>query len=206
MEKISVLDFFLNFSNLIEEKRRGNEVYFNKGDGQKTGSLSVNIVKNVFHDKQTGIGGGLDKAIELFSNKPITSNYNKSNIELVEVHKVTINSVSKVKSSLLLDYILNVRKISDNHLHLLKQVNYTVNDKTYFTIGWQNDMEGWNTQNSLMKKVINGQGITKISNNNDTVNVFEAYFDYLAFLSDDNKPFGKNNQDLVIKDEENIRI
>lgn len=189
LKKLDLLTFFRNFSFLTDEKRIGNEVYFSK-TGQKTGSVSVNPVKDFFFDHSTGVGGGITKAIDLYSCASGASNFviPKKEVFVFNESVTKIKSIHRVTNPLLIDFYVNERKLSLEHLSKLKQLNYTFNKKYYFTLAWKNLQGGYNTQNSLFKRVIGENAPSLIQNFKSAlkINVFEAYFDYLAYLSHTN--------------------
>lgn len=182
--EINILDFFRNFTSLKEEKKIGNEYYFAK-PGQKTGSISVNLKTNFFYDHSDGVGGGIVKAKQLFYNGIGLSNSYIPHQEKIDNTKnnIEIKSITSVKNTNLLNFYLNERCLPNEYLHLISEIQYIYNNRNFYTLGWMNENNGINTQNSIMKRILNDNGITFINNKSSIeICIFEAYFDYLAYL------------------------
>ncbi len=188
MESINILDFFRNFTSLKEEKKIGNEFYFAK-PGQKTGSIAVNLKTGFFYDHSEGIGGGIVKAKQLYHNGiDLYSSYipHEEKIDINNMN-IEIKSISSVKNANLLNFYLNERCLPKEYLHLVSEIQYNFNNKSYYTLGWINENNGINTQNSIMKRILNDNGITFINNHSSIeLAMFESYFDYLAYLKHTN--------------------
>jgi|AGTN01.3.fsa_nt_gi DNA primase (bacterial type) len=67
--------------------------------------------------------------------------------------------------------------------HYCSEVHYSIADKNYFAIGFQNDARGWELRNRDFKGSISPKNITTINNSNNTVIVFEGFMDFLSYLS-----------------------
>lgn len=188
LKKIDIINFFNNNSILIFYKKIGNEYYYKFSD-QKTGSVAVNPSKQIFYDHRNGVGGGIYKAYELFYNNSIidiSKTFNSiSNEEHIETK---IISISSVKNIALKKYFTEKRKIDIKYLNLVNEIYYEFNHKVYYTIGWLNVNGGYNTQNAYIKRVldVNGVSVRLLNNKPLKMNVFEGYFDFLAYLTHTN--------------------
>ncbi|WP_339848276.1 toprim domain-containing protein [uncultured Dokdonia sp.] len=82
----------------------------------------------------------------------------------------------------LLEYT-NQRKITQEIiLRHLREIHYTVIDRNYFALGFQNNKTGWEVRNKRFKGCIGHKAITLIKHNQRNIKVFEGFFDYLSFL------------------------
>lgn len=185
LRDLDILNFFDNNTFLIFQKKIGNNFYYAK-PGQKTGSVAVDAEKKYFYDHQDGVGGGIIKAYELFYNQTFIDYSIKSDFKPESLNLETkIISVGPVKHYLLKKFFTEKRKIDVQFLSLVNQIDYTFGEKKYFTIGWSNVNGGYNTQNLYLKRILGDNGVTYLRNNKSVLklNVFEAYFDYLAYLT-----------------------
>lgn len=143
-------------------------------DGTKAGGSIIDLVKYMENVDTAS-------AIRLLKSKTIP---NADFKESVSTNKtpITIIKVVPIQSKALLNYIAQ-RKI---HLttanKYLKEVKYTNNGKKYYSLGMQNDMGGWELRSNNFQGGTSPKHITTIPGNLDNANIFEGFFDYLAFL------------------------
>lgn len=64
----------------------------------------------------------------------------------------------------------------------LREIHYTINDKDYFGIGFQNNSEGWEIRSKYAKICLGKKDITVITNESKTLRIYEGFFDYLSFV------------------------
>lgn len=63
----------------------------------------------------------------------------------------------------------------------LKEVHYTIKDKKYFAIGFENRSGGFEIRSKYAKICLGKKDITLISNQSQILRIFEGFFDYLSF-------------------------
>ena len=63
----------------------------------------------------------------------------------------------------------------------LKEVHYTIKDKKYFAIGFENRSGGFEIRSKYAKICLGKKDITIISNQSQILRIFEGFFDYLSF-------------------------
>ena len=98
-----------------------------------------------------------------------------------------INKIQSLQNKALLDYVCEERKINSDiaKLHLL-EIYYSVKNKSYFSIAFQNDGKGYELRNAYFKGCIGQKTMTTIRNPNITSNtclVFEGFMNYLSYLT-----------------------
>lgn len=95
---------------------------------------------------------------------------------------ITINSICDLSTTLL--RYSRSRGIHDEVIkEFCHQVNFTVNGKNIFAIGFKNNMGGWDVRNSFYKGAIGKKAITSMVDIADKpVAVFEGFFDYLSSI------------------------
>lgn len=62
-----------------------------------------------------------------------------------------------------------------------REVRYELGEKTYYGIGFRNDLGGYEIRNPYVKMSSSPKGITTLKNNSEEVIVFEGFMDFLSF-------------------------
>lgn len=95
---------------------------------------------------------------------------------------IQITSVAPLSSLALIDY-LKERKINIDIAKLhCKEINYSVNGKPYFAIGFQNDAGGYELRSKYFKGCTS-KDITSHTLRQSRCQLFEGFMDYLSFLT-----------------------
>jgi len=175
-------------------------------------SLKVDYNQNVWHDFGTGEGAGLidlvmrmencsfheaiSKLEQKYSRADVgtyqsanipTSNFSfhwknaDSDLKSPE-SSITLQNVQPISKPALIDY-LNERRISIDIARIhCREVHYSVNDKPYYAVGFQNDKGGYELRNKYFKGCTS-KDITTVKRNKDHCLLFEGFMDYLSFLT-----------------------
>ncbi len=95
---------------------------------------------------------------------------------------ITILKVQTISNPALIEY-LNERQInlSIARIHCC-EVHYSVNDKAYYAVGFQNDKGGYELRSKYFKGCTS-KDITSIKPNKNHCLFFEGFMDYLSFLT-----------------------
>lgn len=95
---------------------------------------------------------------------------------------MTILNVQPISNPALIEY-LNERRINiDIALIHCSEVHYSVNDKPYYAVGFQNDKGGYELRSKYFKGCTS-KDITSMNRNKDHCLLFEGFMDYLSFLT-----------------------
>ncbi|MDP2335413.1 MAG: toprim domain-containing protein [Bacteroidota bacterium] len=95
---------------------------------------------------------------------------------------ITILNVQPISNHALIDY-LNERRISIDIARIhCREVHYSVNDKPYYAVGFQNDKDGYEFRSKYFKGCTS-KDITSVKRNKDHCLLFEGFMDYLSFLT-----------------------
>jgi hypothetical protein len=86
--------------------------------------------------------------------------------------------------------ITNYEKVRD-----LKEIHYFIKDKKYFALGFRNNSGGFEVRSKYAKICLGTKDISHIKNEEQTLRVFEAFFDYISFIQNENQ---KVNSDFLI--------
>lgn len=160
---------------------------------EKTASFKINRKKNVWYDHGTGQGGNLIDFGLLYHNCPVNElldkwsdnlsfHQPKPRIEVPEQEEssTTLLSERTIVSLSLLRY-LKQRRIADSIAKkYCREISFSVNGKTYISIGFKNDNAGFELRNQWYKGSIAPKAITSIKNGGKELAVFEGFFDFLS--------------------------
>lgn len=103
-----------------------------------------------------------------------------SNIKTPEP-SITILNVQPISNPALIEY-LNERRISLSIARIhCREVHYSVNDKPYYAVGFQNDKGGYELRSKYFKGCTS-KDITTVQRNKNHCVLFEGFMDYLSFL------------------------
>jgi hypothetical protein len=95
---------------------------------------------------------------------------------------ITLLKVQPISNPALIEY-LNERRINTDIARIhCSEVHYSVNDKTYFAVGFQNDKGGYELRSKYFKGCTS-KDITSVIGNNLHCLLFEGFMDYLSFLT-----------------------
>ncbi|WP_439698162.1 toprim domain-containing protein [Mucilaginibacter sp. AW1-7] len=210
-EQVSIVDLLarLGFHPL---RRSGKEdIYLSMlRDSDTKPSFAVNDELGVWYDHGLGKGGNvidfglLYWAGSTFSdvigkikstcNLPIlrvSPDLNRINTRrhALKVPHYRVESVKELGNNPAISRYLQSRgifKAADGHL---KEVYYFVEDekktkKYFFAAGWQNELGGWEVRNKYFKGCLGHKAISLIQGDTDRLHVFEGYFNYLSWKTD----------------------
>jgi len=97
--------------------------------------------------------------------------------------ELTITAVKPLEHYALIKYMEN-RAISPTvAAQHCNEVHYRIGEKSYFAVGFRNNLGGWELRNAYFKGGSSPKGITTSERRSDEVIVFEGFMDYLSFLS-----------------------
>lgn len=163
---------------------------------EKTPSFHLNTKKNKWFDHGEGFGGNtldfvikksgctVSEALVFLKDFSVFFSFHQQEncLDIPEEKKYSITSVSNIKSYALLEYLSNRRIRNSEVINKLSQVNYEINGKSFYAIGFKNDKGGWEIRNKYVKICLNQKDITLIKNNSNKLLVFEGFFDYLSHV------------------------
>ncbi len=168
-------------------------------------SMKVDYSKNLWIDYGTNEGGtlidlvmkmedcSLHEAISMLEQKYSSidvGTYQRDNIPTgnFSFHRekpdpsITIMNVQSISNPALIGY-LNERRISIEIARIhCREVNYSVNDKPYYAVGFQNDKGGYELRSKYFKGCTS-KDITSVKRNKNHCLLFEGFLDYLSFLT-----------------------
>lgn len=193
-EKISIRMVLESFNLFPVKENRNTAFYFALDREEKIPSLSVDFAKNKAFDFGTGKSYDVISIVQQMNLCSISealrylekfdfSNYNKlQSEETLHEKKYKIIMVREIQHPALIQY-LKSRKVYEQK-DLVKEIEYELNGKKYFGIGFFNNSGGIEIRNKYSKICLGKKDVTLIKNELNISNeilVFEGFFDYLTF-------------------------
>ncbi|AZA55561.1 MULTISPECIES: toprim domain-containing protein [Chryseobacterium] len=193
-EKLSIRTVLESFSLFPAKENRKTAFYFALDREEKIPSLSVDFVKNKAFDFGTGKSYDVISIVQQMNRCSVSdalkylekfdfSVQNNTQIEDADqVKNYQIIKVNEIQHPALIQY-LKSRKVSEQK-DLVKEIEYMLNGKKYFGIGFFNNSGGVEIRSKYSKICLGKKDVTLIKNDLNTSNeivVFEGFFDYLTF-------------------------
>ncbi len=142
--------------------------------------------QNTIEDAFKSLGIKNTKVFEYYRNQ--SYNHNQRNY--------IIKKVQPLQNAALIQYLekrkINI-KIASKYVN---EIYYSLGDKNYFAICFENDLGGWEWRNKLYKGCLRKKAITLIKNDSKQLIVFEGFFDFLSWLS--HLEIKKLNHDVLV--------
>lgn len=164
---------------------------------EKTASFKLNRKINRWFDHGEQKGGNvIDLVIEKFGfnvNEALSYlkkfdtffSFQKQICETVTKELKSTNQVERiipVKHVALVQYLKSRQIHSSKNIKQLNEIHYSINEKNYFALGFQNKSQGWEIRSKYVKICLGKKDISLIHNGSKTLRVYEGFFDYLSFI------------------------
>ncbi len=196
--RISIVEF-LKKNNIEPQKIAGNDFWFNSPlRSENQPSFKVNQVLNVWYDHGLGEGGTLvDLGTQMFncSVKEFLSRIQNEHFSFQPPSpketsirprgancSVELIKVQELQNQNLKNYIKSRRISLQLAAKFLKEVHFKVKGNIYYALGFQNDSGGYELRNQYYPGTIAPKDITTIKNGNNTLAVFEGFFNFLSIF------------------------
>ncbi|AZB08348.1 DNA primase [Chryseobacterium sp. G0162] len=193
-EKVNIRKVLESFSLFPAKENRKTAFYFALDREEKIPSLSVDFVKNKAFDFGTGKSYDVISIVQQMNRCSVSdalkylekfdfSVQNNTQIEeAVQIKNYQIIKVNEIQHPALIQY-LKSRKVCEQK-DLVKEIEYRLNGKKYFGIGFFNNSGGVEIRSKYSKICLGKKDVTLIKNdlnNSNEIVVFEGFFDYLTF-------------------------
>ena len=189
---------YLHALGINPKKVQGNNVWYCSPLRQeRPPSFKVNSRFNAWYDHGIGQGGNIidlvmkmqqmssvSEALQhLGGNIPVKQIESFSFQQQKLCSKITNIRVEPISTQALISFI-HSRKIDlDLAILYCHEVNYTVQDKNYFSIGFKNDSQGFELSNQYFKGSTSPKDITTFKKEKNSCLVFEGFWDMLSYLT-----------------------
>lgn len=195
-KQISLTDLLKKLGYTPTRTTRIDWWYLSPFRTEKTASFKVNIDKNVFYDHAEGFGGttldfvmkyndcDIKLALELLKNNSFSFHQ-----PIIECSNITqkptyiIQAIKPLTHPNLIQYI-NKRNLSLKMAqNYCKEVHYTLNNKSYYAVGFQNELDGLELRNKYVKMCLGKKAVTYFDNKSKDIVLLESWSDYISFLT-----------------------
>ena len=208
-EKINIRTVLESVNLFPVKENRKTAFYFALDREEKVPSLSVDFVKNKAFDFGTGKSYDVISIVQQMNQCSVSealkyletfdfSIHNEFQNEGTKQYKeYKILNVREIQHPALVQY-LKSRKVYEQK-ELVKEIEYELNGKKYFGVGFFNNSGGVEIRNKYSKICLGKKDVTLLKNELNSFNeilIFEGFFDYLTF-----KNLEKNensNSDYII--------
>lgn len=190
-EKINIRTVLESFNLSPVKENRKTAFYFALDREEKIPSLSVDFVKNKAFDFGTGKSYdvisivqqmnqcSVSEALKYLEKFDFSVQNEFHNEELMQKKEYKILNVCEIQHPALIQY-LKFRKVYEQK-ELVKEVEYELNGKKYFGIGFFNNSGGVEIRNKYSKICLGKKDVTMVENQSSEICIFEGFFDYLTF-------------------------
>jgi len=186
-----------------EIRTLNNEVwYLSPFRKETTASLKVDIQKNIFYDFGEGFGGNvldfimkyyncdLSNALKIISQDFGSFSFNqqapKANSSVEDSNSIKsyeIKNVQSLSNPLLIEYLKSRKLDLEICNKYLCEVNYQLNGKKYFGVGFKNDENGFEIRNKYVKLCLGKKWFSHIKNDSDSIVILESWSDFISMLT-----------------------
>ncbi len=197
-DQVSIRALLESFNIFPVKENRKTAFYYALDREEKIPSFSVDYIKNKGFDFGTGKSYDVISIVQMINKCSVSdalkylskfdcAMVNDKNVQDTGQEKnYYIIQVSDVKHPALIQY-LKTRKVYEQR-HLVKEINYELNDKKFFGIGFLNDSGGYEIRSKYAKICLGQKEVTWIKNELNPKNevlIFEGFFDYLSYRNID---------------------
>jgi hypothetical protein len=201
---IPIVDYLSNIGILPVSKAGNQYFYCSPKTNERTPSLAVDPLKNVFFDwSGDGKGDIISLVVHLtgctfleavtmlepYLSNPLKNSFSFSGQSYQSENTgVDILDVKPLQHQALIQYVESrgiSRKIYSRYL---REVHYQTKDKKYFAVGFPNDAGGYEVRNQYFKGSFAPKTVSTFNvEGSATVMLFEGFFDFLSALEYYNK-------------------
>ena len=190
-EKINIRTVLESFHLFPVKENRKTAFYFALDREEKIPSLSVDFVKNKAFDFGTGKSYDVISIVQQMNQCSVSealkylakfdfSQQNEFQYEETKQQKeYKILNVLEIQHPALIQY-LKFRKVYEQE-ELVNEVEYELNGKKYFGIGFFNNSGGVEIRNKYSKICLGKKDVTMVENQSSEICIFEGFFDYLTY-------------------------
>jgi 5S rRNA maturation endonuclease (ribonuclease M5) len=190
-EKINIRTVLESFNLFPVKENRKTAFYFALDREEKIPSLLVDFVKNKAFDFGTGKSYDVISIVQQMNQCSVSealkylvkfdfSVQNEFQNEKTKQKKeYKILNVCEIQHPALTQY-LKFRKVYEQK-DLVKEIEYELNGKKYFGIGFFNNSGGVEIRNKYSKICLGKKDVTMVENQSSEICIFEGFFDYLTY-------------------------
>ncbi|RTY75153.1 toprim domain-containing protein [Flavobacterium sp. LS1R10] len=164
---------------------------------EKTASFKLNRKINRWFDHGEQKGGNvIDFVIQKFGfsvNEALSylekfDTFFSFQKQIFETPTKELNSTNHIEKIIPVQHVALIQYLKSRQIHnsknieQLKEIHYTINEKNYFALGFQNKSQGWEIRSKYAKICLGKKDISLIHNESKTLRIYEGFFDYLSII------------------------
>lgn len=196
--ELDMVEYLSSLGFEAQKIRRNDYWYVSPLRDEKTASFKINRKLNRWYDHGMGRGGNLvdfgvlfhrctiSELLQALSGSPSFHQQpllQKKKLADADEVRVILKEVKTLHSLVLIRY-LHSRKIPLKIAErFCKEVNFEMNGKSYYTIGFANDLGGYELRNAFCKNSSAPKSISTIKNGSEKIAVLEGFFDFLSLAT-----------------------
>lgn len=194
-KRIDILAYLSSLGHQATKNRGADFWYLSPLRVEKTPSFKINVNLNRWYDSGLGKGGSVIGFCLLYFDSTIPDIIQNLSGSLVLLRSTNygkekgIDDQSRIKvidefeptSYALICYLKQLGIALDIAVRYCKEIRYQLYDKTWYGIGFKNDLGGYEIRNRYFKARSSPKGITTIQNDYEKVSVLEGFFDFLSY-------------------------
>lgn len=175
-----------------EDSNASMKVDFNKNlwidYGTNEGGTLIDLAMRIHHCSAGEAMISLSQYISTTAQQANSFSFHGNNIHKrensIQESNIQVISVSELGNASLLQFLKKRCIDIEIAKQYCKEVHYSVNNKPYYAIGFQNDANGWALRNEHFKGCILSMGTTFINTEKpkETCLIFEGFTDFLSYL------------------------
>ena len=195
IKQISITDYLLQQGYSPARAQGIHFWYCSPLRNESTPSFKVNTERNQWYDFGTGEHGDiidLVRALQhctmyeaidfLIGSKQIVhQDFSFGGERKTSKHKLEIISVQSLTIPYLLRYIAEREIPLSIANRFCSEIRYNNTNRTYYAIGFANDVGGWEIRSPYFKGCIAPKAITTVCNGTDHLQIFEGFMDFLSW-------------------------
>lgn len=208
-QKVSIRTVLESFNLFPVKENRKTAFYFALDREEKIPSFSVDFVKNKAFDFGTGKSYdvvsivqqmnqcSVSEALKYLEKFEFCAQKNEEIEKTDQIKGYKILKVGEIQYPALIQY-LQFRKVYEQK-DLVKEIEYKLNGKKYFGVGFYNNSGGVEIRNKYSKICLGRKDVTLIKCNlikSNEVVIFEGFFDYLTYRNLEKQ--ANSNSDYLI--------
>ncbi|MBO6186728.1 MAG: toprim domain-containing protein [Chryseobacterium sp.] len=208
-QKVSIRTVLESFNLFPVKENRKTAFYFALDREEEIPSFSVDFVKNKAFDFGTGKSSdvisivqqmnqcSVSEALKYLEKFEFCAQKNEEIEKTDQIKGYKILKVGEIQHPALIQY-LQFRKVYEQK-DLVKEIEYKLNGKKYFGIGFYNNSGGVEIRNKYSKICLGEKDVTLIKDGlikSNKIVIFEGFFDYLTYRNLEKQ--ANSNSDYLI--------
>lgn len=194
-QNIFIVEILEKLGHFPKKKSEKEAWFLSPFRSETQASFKVDLRINRWYDHGEGKGGDIillvqllkkcsvSEALSFLSNDITVFSFQKHPkiLEAKSSKEFKIIEIKKIEHQALLDYVESRSIPKEIARTYCVEIHYKQNNKKYFSLGFQNDKQGYELRNKYFKGCFGNKSITTINNGGNDAVIFEGFFDFLSY-------------------------